>query len=100
MALIKKTTWKGFDPEYWFIVAIIQDVQQKKTSVGLGLYKDQATRNIDKAKEVDDWANMIGRQDIDQGIGALVVEGIGHPVADLYAAFRANVPFFADAIDG
>ena len=101
MALIKKYPWKGFDPEYWLIVEYRIDLKSKKTLVGLSLYKDAATRAIDKAKPQDDWAGLIGRENFSPSIHQFVLDGAGLTLAECYAAIKAHPvnTFFADAID-
>lgn len=101
MALIKVLPWKGFEPEYWFITEIFQDLRLKKTRVGLALYKSQAERAIDKAKTEDDWAGLIGRQNYDPTIHQVTVDGVGHSLQDLYALVKANTvnTYFNDAVN-
>jgi len=44
MALLKPTTFKGVTAAYWKILYVSQDVISKKTTVGLGLYVNDAAR--------------------------------------------------------
>ena len=101
MGLIKKLNWKGFQPEYWFITEATANLKTNKTTIGLALYKDAATRAIDKGQPEPTWENMIGRQNYSQTIHTVVANGVALSYADMYTAIKTNTQnkFFADAVD-
>lgn len=101
MGLIKKIGWKGYEPEYWFIVEATPNLKTNKTTIGLALYKDAQTRAIDKNKLDPSWENIIGRQNYPSSIHTVIAKGIGLTYEEMYNAVKTNEEnkFFWDAVD-
>ena len=101
MGLIKKLDWKGYEPEYWFITEATANLKTNKTTIGLALYKDAATRQIDKDQPEPSWENMIGRQNYPPQIHTIIANGVALTYEEMYAAIKTNTAntFFADAVD-
>ena len=101
MGLIKKYDWKGWQPEYWFITEASQNVMKNKTIIGLALYKDKATRELDKNQPEPSWENMIGRQNYPVQIHTVIADGVGLTYEQMYNTIKTNQnnTFFHDAED-
>jgi len=97
MALFKEHNFKGFVAGYWKIININQNFRTGRTSVSVGLYKDEDARNNDvndfiiteafDIKKID-----LTREEIYNQLKTFVNSNIGDPE-------RNNVVFFEGSKD-
>ena len=99
MGLIKTLDFKGYEPNYWFIADIRPDFKLQRTTIALALYKDAATRAVDKAS--GSYANKIDRSNYPPEISLVTVDGVGLSYEEMYDAIKENQTntFFHDAVD-
>jgi hypothetical protein len=84
MALIKEVQYKGFTSNYWKIMKTTEDVIANRTSVRMGLYKDQDART-------EGIGNTLLNQSYD-------LDGIDKTRASIYSEIKL-LPDFEGAID-
>lgn len=99
MGLIKTLDFKGYEPNYWFIVEVRPNMKTQQTDIALALYKDTATRAADKSAGV--FTNKIDRSNYPPEISLVRVDGVGLTYEQMYDAIKENQTntFFHDAED-